>query len=217
MKTDTQLEADIRKELQWDPLVPATRVAVSVEQGVVTLRGHLDSYMEKVAIRRAVARVAGVKTMVSELVVVPPDEHARCDTDIAAAVRQALSLSTAVPAQRVRVTVENGWVVLNGELNWDYQRRALERMIEPLKGVVGITDNIALKPLAAPENLADRIEEALQRQALSEAQRMQVLVHGSEVTLRGSVRSAAEKVAAEGATWLAPGVSRVHNELTVEG
>lgn len=198
-------------------MVPATRVAVSVNQGVVTLSGHLDSYMEKVAIRRAVARVAGVKTMVSELVVVPPDEHARCDTDIAAAVRQALSLSTAVPAQHVRVTVENGWVVLNGELNWDYQRRALERMIEPLKGVVGITDNIALKPLAAPENLLDHIEDALRRQALSEARGMQVLVHGSEVTLRGSVRSAAEKVAAEGATWLAPGVSRVHNELTVEG
>lgn len=216
MKTDAEIGADVRQELKWDPLVPASRVDVSVSQGVVTLRGRLSSYLEGVAVRRAAARVAGVQSMVVDLVVALPDEHVRSDTDIAAAVRQALSLNTAVPQRCVRVTVENGRVVLEGELSWDYQRRAVERMVEPLKGVVGITNKIVLKPSAPLDNLVEHIEAALRRQALSEARRLQVLIHGGEVTLRGSVHSAAERIAAEGATWLAPGVSRVNNELTVE-
>lgn len=216
MKSDADLKADVIKELAWDPLVPVARVRVEVADGVVKLTGNLDSYMEKVAVRRAVERVAGVRAIEQELVVELPDEHARSDTDLAAAVRHALDQNAAVPHQRVRVTVENGWVMLHGELNWDYQRRSLERMIEPLKGVVGITDHIALNPLAAPEDLAARIEDALRRQALREAARMEVLVTGGEVTLRGSVHSAAERIAAEGATWLAPGVRQVNNQLMVE-
>jgi len=121
-----------------------------------------------------------------------------------------------VPQDRVKVTVEKGWVTLTGDLDWNFQRRAVERMVRPLKGVVGITDNIQLKTLPIPLKLQERIQEALTRQAMREARRIEVSVEGSEVTLRGHVHSWAEKNAAEGATWSAPGVVRVNNQLTVE-
>ena len=121
-----------------------------------------------------------------------------------------------MPQDRVKVLVEKGWVTLSGELDWNFQRRAVERMIRPLKGVAGITDNIRLKTLPLPVNLSHRIEEALTRQATREARRIAIELDGSVVTLRGRVHSWAEKNAAEGATWSAPGVSRVNNELIVE-
>jgi len=130
-------------------------------------------------------------------------------------VEHALSWNTSVPQDRVKLTVEKGWVTLSGELDWNFQRRAVERMIRPLKGVAGITDNIRLKTLPLPVNLSHRIEEALTRQATREAKRIEIELDGSVVTLRGRVHSWAEKNAAEGATWSAPGVSRVNNELTV--
>ncbi len=130
-------------------------------------------------------------------------------------MEHALSWNTSVPQDRVKLTVEKGWVTLSGELDWNFQRRAVERMIRPLKGVAGITDNIRLKTLPLPVNLSHRIEEALTRQATREAKRIEIELDGSVVTLRGRVHSWAEKNAAEGATWSAPGVSRVNNELTV--
>lgn len=216
MKTDLDLKNDVLSELLWDPLVPEARIGVAVSEGVVTLSGHLDSYAQKVAARRAVERVAGVKAIAVELDVIPPGSHQRSDTEIAAAVQHALSWSTAVPPERVQVSVEKGWVTLSGELEWNFQRRALERMIRPLKGVAGIVDNIQLKSLPAPANLSSRIQDALTRQAQREARRIDITVDGSVVTLSGHVHSWAEKNAAEGATWSAPGVSRVNNQLTVE-
>lgn len=216
MKTDLDLKNDVLQELLWDPLVPEARVGVSVNEGVVTLTGHLDSYSEKVATRRAAERVAGVKAIAVELDVIPSGVHQRSDTEIAAAVQHALSWNTAVPQERVRVTVEKGWVTLSGELDWNFQRRALERMIRPLKGVAGIVDNIELKSLPISVNLSNRIQDALTRQAQREAKRIEISVEGSVVTLQGHVHSWAERNAAEGATWSAPGVSRVNNQLTVE-
>lgn len=216
MKTDSDIKKDVLMELSWDPLVPATRVGVAVSEGVVTLTGHLSAYAEKVATQRAVERVSGVRAIAVELSVVPEGDHQRSDTEIALAVEHALGWSTAVPQDQVKVTVEKGWVTLNGELDWNFQRRSVERMVRSLKGVVGITDNIRLKALPIPGNLSNRIQEALTRQAMREAKRIEILMDGSVVTLRGHVHSWAEKSAAEGATWSAPGVSRVNNELTVE-
>ena len=216
MKTDTDLRTDVLTELSWDPLVPETRVGVTVAEGVVTLTGHLDTYAEKVAAKRAAERVGGVKAIAVEIDVVPIGAHRRSDTEIAAAIEHALSWNTAVPQDRIKVTVENGWVTLSGEVDWNFQRRSVERLIRPLKGVVGISDNIQLKPLAIPANLANRIQEALTRQAIREAKRIAVSVDGGVVTLRGHVHSWAERSAAEGATWSAPGVSKVNNQVTVE-
>lgn len=216
MKTDSELKKDVEAELLWDPLIPEARVGVAVNDGVVTLTGHLDTYAEKIAAKRAVERVTGVKAIAVELDVIPSGLHQRSDTEIAAAVEHALSWNTSVPQDRVRVTVEKGWVTLSGELDWNFQRRAVERMIRPLKGVAGITDNIRLKALPVPVNLSNRIQDALTRQAVREARRIEISMDGSVVTLRGHVHSWAERNAAEGATWSAPGVSRVNNELTVD-
>lgn len=216
MKTDSEIKKDVLSELLWDPLVAETKVGVTVNEGVVTLTGHLDTYAEKVAARRAAERVSGVKAIAVELDVIPVGSHQRSDTEIALAVEHALSWNTSVPQDRVKLTVEKGWVTLAGDLDWNFQRRAVERMVRPLKGVVGITDNIQLKTLPIPLKLQERIQEALTRQAMREARRIEVSVEGSEVTLRGQVHSWAERNAAEGATWSAPGVVRVNNQLTVE-
>jgi osmotically-inducible protein OsmY len=216
MKTDSELKKDVLSELLWDPLISETKVGVTVNEGVVTLTGHLDTYAEKVAAKRAAERVSGVKAIALELDVIPAGIHQRSDTEIALAVEHALSWNTSVPQDRVKVAVEKGWVTLTGDLDWNFQRRAVERMVRPLKGVVGITDNIQLKTLPIPLKLQERIQDALTRQAMREARRIEVSVEGSEVTLRGHVHSWAERNAAEGASWSAPGVVRVNNQLTVE-
>lgn len=216
MKTDSDLKKDVLTELMWDPLVPESRVGVAVNESVVTLTGHLDTYAEKVAVKRAVERVSGVKAIAVEMDVIPLGVHQHSDTEIAAAAEHVLNWNTSVPQGRVKVTVEKGWVTLSGELDWNFQRRAVERMIRPLKGVVGISDNIRLKTLPVPTNLSGRIQDALTRQAMREAKRIDISVDGSVVTLNGHVHSWAERNAAEGATWSAPGVSRVNNQLTVD-
>ncbi len=215
MKSDSDLKNDVNAELLWDPLVPHTRIGVTVHDGVVTLTGHVDSYAEKVAARRAAQRVVGSKAIAVELDVVPTGEHLRNDTEIAAAVQQALNWNTSIPAHKVQILVEKGWVTLSGELDWNFQRKAVERTIRPLKGVIGIIDNIQIKTFPVPTDLSTRIQEALTRQAVREAQRMQVSVSGNVVTLSGKVHSWAESVAAEGAAWSAPGVTQVNNQLTV--
>ena len=216
MKTDSELKKDVLAELAWDPLVPEARIGVAVSDGVVTLTGHLDSYAEKIAAKHAAERVIGVKALAVEIEVTPLGIHQRSDTEIAAAAEHALGWNTSIPQDRVKVTVEKGWVTLSGELDWNFQRRAVERLIRPLKGVVGISDNIRLKTAAAPVNLSSRIQDALVRQAVREARRIEVAMEGSVVTLKGHVHSWAERSAAEGATWAAPGVSKVNNQLTVQ-
>ncbi len=114
------------------------------------------------------------------------------------------------------MVVEKGWVTLSGEVDWNFQRRMIERLLHPLKGVVGITNNMRIKEMAVPANLTSRIQDALTRQAVREAKRIEIQVDGGVVTLRGHVHSWAESSAAEGVTWAAPGVSRVDNQLVVD-
>jgi osmotically-inducible protein OsmY len=215
MKTDSDLKKDVMAELTWDPAVKADAVGVAVNNGVVTLSGHLDTYAEKFAAERALRRVAGVQAIALELDVRLAPQHKRSDTDIAAAAEQALRWHTSVPADKIRLIVENGWVRLQGEVEWEYQRRSVEKAIRPLVGVVGISNEIALKAKPVPADLAGRIEGALKRQALYEAKRVEVSIAGSTVTLRGSVQSWQERDAVQGAVWSAPGVRSVINELRV--
>ena len=216
MKTDAQLKKDVTAELEWDPSINASHVGVAAADGVVTLTGHLNTFAEKYAIERAVQRVQGVKAIALELDVKLEPGHKRSDSEIANAVESALQWHTLVPADRIQVKVEKGWVTLKGEVDWEYQRQNAEKAVRPLTGVVGLSNSITLKATTTPTNIANRIREALERHAQREAKHIEVLVNGSVVTLRGNVDSWAERSAAYGAAWSAPGVLSVVNEIRVQ-
>jgi osmotically-inducible protein OsmY len=210
-----QLKRDVEAELAWDPAVRATAIGVAVRDGVVTLTGHIETYAEKYAAEKALRRVTGVKAIALELDVRLSPEHHRSDTDIATAAEHALRWNTSVPADKVRITVDKGWVTLQGEVEWDFQRRSVERLIRPLMGVVGISNEMALRQRVTPDDLHKRIAEALKRQVEREVDRMDIQVDGSTVTLRGRVNSWYERDAATGTAWSAPGVRAVINDLSI--
>jgi osmotically-inducible protein OsmY len=214
MKADDELRRDVEQELEWEPSVDERRIGVSVIEGIVTLTGEVGAYVEKWKAERTAERVEGVRGIANDLVVRSAAE--RSDTDIAKAAADALKWNVVVPDDRVKVTVEKGWVTLTGELPWDYQRRAAERAVRSLRGVRGITDLIVVTPRAEPEEVKERIEQTFKREAALDANRITVQASGSEVTLRGSVRSWVERHEAEKAARAAPGVRAVHNYITVE-
>jgi osmotically-inducible protein OsmY len=215
MKTDAQLKKDVEAELEWDPVIDASHVGVAVADGVVTLTGHLDTFAEKYAAERAAQRVEGVKAVAVELDVKLVAGHQRSDGEIAAAVESALKWHALVPEDRIKVMVEKGWVTLSGEVDWEYQRAQAVKAVRPLTGVIGVANNIGLKPQVTPGNISARIQGALQRQAEREAKGIEVIVSGHTVTLKGQVHSWAERTAAQGAAWSAPGITSVVNQLKV--
>jgi len=215
MKTDTQLKKDVSDELEWDPSINATNIGVAVHNGVVTLSGHIQTFAEKAAIERVVQRIDGVKAMALELDVKLAPGHQRSDTEIAESARVAMQSQALVPADKINFKVEHGWVTLNGEVEWDYQRINAERTAHALLGVVGVTNRITLKSRTVPSDVSNRIRDALARQAEREAKSIDVTVTGSTATLRGSVHSWAERNAAQGAAWAAPGITMVVNEIRV--
>ena len=215
MKTDADLKRDVTAELAWDPAVKSTAIGVAVKDGVVTLSGHLETFADKHAAARALRRVSGVKAIALELDVKLSPDHKRSDTDIAAGGEEALKWNTLVPLQAIRLTVDHGWVTLQGEVEWDYQRRSVEKAIRPLMGVVGISNEITLRARPEAIDLSRKIQEALTRQALREAKQIQVDVDGTTVKLSGKVNSWQEREAVQGVAWAAPGVHAVINELHV--
>lgn len=215
MKTDEQLKKDVTAELQWDPSIHADHVGVAVKNGVVTLTGHLETFLEKATIEKAVARVQGVKAIAVEMDVRLDPGHKRSDTDIAAAIESAFMWHTQIPDDRIQVKVEKGIVTLTGEVDWDYQRKNAENVARPVIGVVSVSNHITLKVATTPSNVSARIREAFLRHAEREAKDVDVLISGATVTLRGSVDSYAERVAASTAAWSAPGINKVVNEIKV--
>ena len=193
MKTDADLKRDVTAELAWDPAVKSTAIGVAVKDGVLV----------------------GVKAIALELDVKLSPDHKRSDTDIAAGGEEALKWNTVVPLQAIRLTVDHGWVTLQGEVEWDYQRRSVEKAIRPLMGVVGISNEITLRARPEAIDLSRKIQEALTRQALREAKQIQVDVDGTTVKLSGKVNSWQEREAVQGVAWAAPGVHAVINELHV--
>ena len=216
MKSDAQLKADVTAELAWDPAVHATAVAVTVKDGLVTLTGQLDSLAEKHAVERAARRVAGVRGIAVELEVKPAGEHKRGDSEIAKAALAALRWHSWVPEERIKVEVEDGWVTLNGEVDWRYQATSAEQCIRPLTGVRGVTNNIGVKPRVSEKDISEEITAALMRHAQREASHIGIEVDGGVVTLRGDVHSLPEHEAALGAAWATRGVSRVVDKLRIQ-
>ena len=213
--TDRELKQYVEHALDWDPSVNAADVGVSVDAGVVTLRGDVGSYAAKSAAERVVLRVYGVKAVANDLTVRLVTGYERNDTDIAQAAVTALEWNTVVPHDRVTVAVSNGWVTLNGALDWQYQKEAAARAMHDLTGVKGVTNDITLKPRVHTGDVRAKIEAAFRRSAEIDARRVNVTATEGKVTLSGNVRSWAEREEAERAAWAAPGVSQVDDRISV--
>jgi len=216
VKTDAQIQKDVLDELLWDTRVKATDVGVEVDKGVVTLTGTLNSYAKKLAARDAAHRVAGVLDVADDTQVIPPSSFRRTDTDVAEAVRQALTWSALVAQERVQSTVTGGFVTLEGEVdNWN-ERLEAETAIRNLHGVKGVLNRIrVVGRQVEPKVIRKTIEDALERRAQREAQRIEVRVEDAKVTISGDVQNWAEETAILGAAAHAPGVRSVENELRI--
>lgn len=215
MKTDSEIKQNVQAELAWDPAVKSTAIGVAVKNGVVSITGHLDNYAEKWAVEKALRRVSGVKAIALELDVKLAPDHQRNDTDIANAAEQAITWHALVPENAVRLLVNKGWITAEGEVDWEYQRKSVETALRNIKGVVGVSNQIKIKAKAVQADLQRSIKDALTRQAMREADQIDIQIKDGTVTLKGNVHSWHERDAVQGAAWSAPGVRLVVNELKI--
>jgi osmotically-inducible protein OsmY len=215
MKSDKQLQKDVMDDLTWDPSIDASKIGVSVVNGVVTLTGSVPSYFQKQNTERIVKRVSGVRAVANDIEVRLPSSTERNDSDIAQAALNALKWDTSVSEDNVKISVTKGWVTLEGSVDWNYQRESCEKAIEKLVGVKGVTNRVSVAPQVKAKDVKGEIKAALHRYAELEARNIEVDSADSTITLRGQVRSWAERKEAETAAWMAPGVTQVKNEIIV--
>jgi len=215
MKTDSQLQQDIRAELTWEPSVNATQIGVAVKDGVVTLTGQVDSFGEKWHAERAVQGVDGVKALAVNIDVRLPGSTNRSDTDIARTAENVLACMSQLPHDAIKVKVEGGWVTLSGEVDWQFQRQSATAAVRYLMGTTGVSDQIVLRPHATAIVVKADIESALRRSARGGTHKIAVDVSGDQVTLDGTVDSWAERESAHHAAWSTPGVRSVVDHIRV--
>jgi osmotically-inducible protein OsmY len=213
-RSDNSLRDDVLLELKWDPKISsASDIAVAVKDGVVTLSGFVPSFWEKDAAEKAVKRVYGVRGIANDIEV--KLFWQRTDPEIARDAVHELESHVSIPADRIKVTVKDGWVTLEGTVHWEYQKSLAQSAMKKLKGVSGVTNKIQVTPKASAAEVKSKIEEALRRSAELDARRITVEIEGSTVKLYGSVSSWAERDEAERAAWSAPGTTMVENHILV--
>ena len=213
--TDKDLKQHVENALGWEPSVDATDIGVSADDGVVTLRGTVRSYSEKVMAERAALRVFGAKAVANDLVIHLASGSERTDTDIAHAALSALKWNTAVPDERITITVKGGQVTLNGTADWQYQKDAAGRAVRDLMGVTAVINLINVQPRVKTADIREKIEAAFKRSAEIDARRVNVTATDGKVILSGNVHSWAERQEAERAAWAAPGVTKVDDRLVI--
>lgn len=214
-RSDEAIQEDVLEELKWDTRVRPNEIGVVVKDGIVTLMGWVDSYVKKMAAEEIAHRVQGVKAVANDIEVHLPSFAERTDADLAKAALNALRWDAAIPADKIDVTVSQGWVTLKGEVEFGFQKRDAERAVRRLSGVKGVSNLIMVKSHVLPTDLKEKIEKALVRNAETDASRITVEVQDGTVILRGTVSSYAEKKAAEDTAWSAPGVSEVVNHIVI--
>jgi osmotically-inducible protein OsmY len=216
MKTDQEIQNDVMDELKWEPFLTASEIGVAVKNGIVTLSGTVDRYAKKIAAETAAKKVNGVKAVAEDIEVKLGTSSKKNDTEIAEAAIIALKWHSAMQENKIKISVENGWVTLEGDVDWEFQRNSAKYMVENLIGVVGITNNIKIKTVVAGTDVKRKIASAFHRSATVDSEKINITLDGTKVILSGKVRSFAEKKDAENAAWLAPGVNSIENKLEID-
>jgi len=215
MRTDSEIKRDVEDEIRWNPDIDATDIAVTVKSAVVTLTGFVHSYSDKLQAEADAKRVAGVAGVANDIEVRLPSSDVRPDPEIARDVVTELRVQLPLSANKIKAVVKGGWVTLEGEVEWHYQRERAERAVRHVKGVLGVSDLINLKPSVSPADIKRKIEEAFKRNAEIDANRIRVKSSDGEVVLEGTVRSWAERQEAERVAWAAPGVKKVEDHIRI--
>ncbi|HVW94146.1 MAG TPA: BON domain-containing protein [Devosia sp.] len=212
---DLDLKELVESELEFDTSLDASGIGVTVENGIVTLSGHVGTYAEKLAAEHCAARIRGVRGLAQEITVRYANHKRVADDEIAARAVRIIDWDTTIPDDAVQVKVQNGWVTLSGEVNWGFERAAAEQAVQKLGGVLGIANAITVRPHAERSDIRRRIEQAMLRDADLRADRIHVDVTGGRVTLTGTVEAWHDRSVAERAAWATPGVQEVEDRLTV--
>jgi osmotically-inducible protein OsmY len=215
MSADSDLKRAVLDELSWEPSVDAAHIGVTANAGVVTLTGHVENYTHKLGAEKAASRVRGVKAVAEEIEVKLPYDIKRGDEDIAAAAIDRLSWNSTIPDNAVQVKVEKGWVTLTGTVNWHFEKEAAEQEIRALSGVVGVSDQVMVRPTINASDVKDDIEQAMHRSWYYDPNTIQVNAQGGKIKLTGKVSTWNARRLAGSTAWSAPGAISVENAITV--